>query len=364
MMPLNLLPGMKHALDLTRNGDLGEATRMIQKLLSPSAPSSDAQRASSPSERIIDIEPVQRLRPAIGEFQETSGKRRKPLSNQSTRRAFRGSAGALSYDLYLPAAVATGMPLLVMLHGCTQSADDFARGTRMNALAEEFGFCVAYPEQAQGANMQKCWNWFRPGDQVRDRGEPSLIAGMIRDIAREHDIDLERVYIAGLSAGGAAAANLAAAYPDIFAAVGIHSGLACGSAKDMPSAFAAMNGGGMVKPVGKQLYVPTITFHGGKDHTVNPINSRQIHEKFAGHQALAETTTVTEQGKSKAGKRFVREALIAADGRSLAESWVVPDAGHSWSGGSRAGSYTDSAGPDASREMVRFFLQHRLRAKT
>ncbi|WP_237478083.1 extracellular catalytic domain type 1 short-chain-length polyhydroxyalkanoate depolymerase [Lichenibacterium dinghuense] len=269
----------------------------------------------------------------------------------------RGSQGALGYRLYVPSAYAgRPMPLVVMLHGCTQSPEDFAAGTRMNEVAEEHGFLVAYPRQTRSANAQKCWNWFDAAGQIRDRGEPALIAGLTRDVMREFAVDPGRVYVAGLSAGGAAAAILAQLYPDLYAAAGVHSGLAAGAARDMPGAFAAMRGGGREGP-GRAM--PTIVFHGDADPTVAPVNGDQVIVQARGGATLAAEAT---RGRSEGGLGYTRRVESDAAGLPMTEHWLLHGAGHAWSGGSAAGSYTEPRGPDASREMLRFFLRHRLAA--
>ena len=246
----------------------------------------------------------------------------------------------------------------VMLHGCTQSADDFAAGTRMNFIAEDNECFVVYPEQPSAANASKCWNWFRPGDQAREEGEPSLIAGITRQVVECHDVDPTRVYVAGLSAGGAAAAIMGNAYPDLYAAIGVHSGLACGSAYDLPSALSAMRGTGkdMARRATAPL-TPTIVFHGDRDTTVHPNNGARVMAQ-AGGDAVAAMRT--EHKTSPQGDSFTRSVHLHEDGLSVLELWELHGAGHAWSAGSPAGSFTSPDGPDASREMMRFFLQHRL----
>ena len=267
-----------------------------------------------------------------------------------------GPSGTLGYKLYVPTTYAgQEMPLVVMLHGCTQSPDDFAAGTRMNEVAEERGLLVAYPRQTQSGNAQKCWNWFDAKDQSRDRGEPGLIAGMTREIMRDFAVDPARVFVAGLSAGGAMAAIMAQAYPELYAAAGVHSGLAAGAAIDMVSAFAAMRQGGVPQaPGGRRRPVPTIVFHGDGDRTVHPSNGAHVLTQAGAGAAFASAVT---QGRSAGGLSFTRTVQSDAAGRPVLEDWVLHGAGHAWSGGSQAGSYTEPRGPDASREMVGFFLR-------
>lgn len=279
---------------------------------------------------------------------------------------FAHAAGHCHYKLYVPshytADSPTAYPLLVMLHGCTQSPDDFAAGTRMNELAEQHGFLVVYPAQSAKANGSKCWNWFRPGDQVRGRGEPALLAALALDIVHHHAVDPERIYVAGLSAGAAMAVILGATYPDVFAAVGSHSGLPYRAAHDMPSAFAAMGGGrvahGAVADRSEVLtsVTPLIAFQGDRDKTVASTNAETlVKSAIRAAAALAPESRVSKG--EEIGRSYTRTTYTTAQGGPLVEFWQIHGAGHAWSGGSTAGSYTEAQGPDASAEMVRFFLQ-------
>ena len=287
-------------------------------------------------------------------------------------RTFACEAGSRDYKLYIPNHKdGRKLPLIIMLHGCTQNPDDFAVGTRMNQLAEEHGFVVAYPRQSKKANQLACWNWFNPKDQTRDLGEPSIIAGITRAIMAELNIDAERVFVAGLSAGGAMAEIMSATYPELYAAAGIHSGLAYGSATDAASAFAAMSGASspVTPPQRKRRLkrakgrVRTIVFHGASDQKVHPSNAEII---FAEARADLAGTTIreTQHEGSAGGRAYTRTVIVDASGVPQMEHWAIEGLGHAWSGGCPDGSYTDRHGPDASREMLRFFLETQTDADT
>ena len=278
-----------------------------------------------------------------------------PPNAQFISGSYRNHAGTRNYKLYIPSGYhGQAMPLMVMLHGCTQDPDDFAAGTQMNAVAEEQQCFVVYPEQARNANNSKCWNWFNAVDQQRGQGEPSLIAGIAQQIIDEYPVNERQVYVAGLSAGGAMAMIVGTLYPDVFAAVGVHSGLPYASAQDLPSALNAMKrGAGNVTHAPRSKGgLPIIVFHGDRDTTVHPQNGEDVMEQgLKGHAAAPSV----QSGAVPNGHRYTQTTHRRADGAPQAEHWVVHGSGHAWSGGSARGSYTDDKGPDASREMMRFF---------
>ena len=265
--------------------------------------------------------------------------RRRPAPGRFTRRFYVNRAGTRFYHLYLPKLYrGQALPLVVMLHGCKQTPEDFAAGTRMNQAADELGFIVVYPAQAWRANVERCWNWFRERDQQRNGGEPAIIAGITRQVIARYNADPRRVYIAGLSAGGSMAAIMATTYPELYAAVGIHSGLPYASARGAATAAAAMH----FKRLGAtapRLAIPTIVFHGDRDTTVHPSNSDY---------------SITGEFRAETGEAGGRSYTRTLYGRL--EHWLVHGAGHAWSGGDGAASYADPKGPDATGEMLRFFF--------
>jgi len=361
---------MTDALGLIRGGRLVEATALLQRNLANPFVSTMAHPAprgfprrsgSGASDRSAPLNsPQSRLpgmRPTVS---DTRGGTAAGRRGELVRRTHTGPTGSRTYGLYIPTGyVGAPLPLVVMLHGGTQDAKDFAIGTRMNDLAEQHTFLVAYPEQSQAANYGRYWNWFRRGDQRRGAGEPAILAGITSKVISEYDVDPTRVYIAGLSAGGAMAAVMVGTYPELYAAVGVHSGIAFGAAHDAPSAFAVMRTGGSPAATSK---VPLIVFHGDRDTTVAPVNAdRLIAARLAAGprptDAAAKRPTTTTDGGTD-GHRHTLKVYRDVEGPVVAEQWIVHGGAHAWFGGNPAGSYTDPAGPDASTEMLRFFLEH------
>lgn len=381
----HFLRQMRAATQLLKESGPAAATAAIQRALQGNSAASDAgttraattpaqQRNVAAAEAAADI--VARFRrPSYGEWQGLRA-RHPPVeaewdadvapgseSDLEARGRFfaasaRNHAGTRAYKLYVPSCYeGQSLPLVVMLHGCKQNPDDFAAGTGMNALAEKNNCFVVYPAQAIAANGSNCWNWFKAEDQQRDRGEPSIIVQITRNVIEKYHVDPSRVYVAGLSAGGAMAAILGARYPDLYAAIGIHSGLPVGVAHDLPSAFQAMKSG-MTSPGHQDIPrrpIPVIVFHGDRDQTVHPCN---------GDQALAqclqerEAQVTVKKGRVPHGRAYTQLTRHDRNGKVVAEQWIVHGAGHAWSGGSPEGSYTDPKGPNAAKEMLRFFRTH------
>jgi poly(hydroxyalkanoate) depolymerase family esterase len=385
-MTTNFAAAMRRAALATRACDPVEATRIIQDALAQQTgfQQSAAGPKRPPSLRLIDPgaeiipssrtqhAPVQRkplgnvlriLKEGRSRFRAFDTLRNRsvgtpppPIADgaQFIARSFTCTAGARSYKLYIPAS-ASSRPngLIVMLHGCKQNPDDFASGTAMNAVAETHGLMVAYPGQNSSANASSCWNWFSPPDQMRDRGEPAIIAGITRELVSEFGIADDRTFVAGLSAGGAMAAIMGQTYPDLYAAVGIHSGLAYGSATDVMSAFATMRGDAPRTAHAPRAGVRTIVFHGSADGLVHLSNAERVVAQAAPEHRLQKSASQRMQVN---GRSCTRTEIASADGSPVVEYWLIEGAGHTWSGGHPGGTYTDVSGPNASTEMVRFFL--------
>ncbi|QGZ40478.1 poly(hydroxyalkanoate) depolymerase family esterase [Pseudoduganella flava] len=282
---------------------------------------------------------------------------RPPAGARFLHGTYTNDAGSRAYKLYVPACwKGQPLPLVVMLHGCAQDPDDFAAGTQMNAVAEERRCFVVYPAQSADANNSRCWNWFNALDQQHGQGEPSIIAGITRDIMDTYPVAPGQVYIAGMSAGGAMAVIVGTLYPELFSAVGVHSGLPFASASDLPSALSAMKRGATSARSAKSAGLPIIVFHGDQDTTVHPVNGEELMAQGLRSHPLGPMALPSQlAGRVPDGYAYTRIKHGLHDGSPLAEHWVIHGAGHAWSGGSSAGSYTDGKGPDASREMMRFF---------
>ncbi|HEY1399657.1 PHB depolymerase family esterase [Roseateles sp.] len=382
---------MSRAALQTRGGDLMGATRSIQNALAGAVDTTagaetdtdtDAQdtdvidvEARMIEDRHVEIGVANELRappivhevhvaPQAREAREAreAGEARAPVIDEERFLAATYARGRVSidYKLYVPPGdPSLPRPLLLMLHGCTQNPDDFAAGTRMNELARRHGWLVLYPAQSAKTNPQGCWNWFKTGHQERGRGEPALLASLTQHVMSTHRVDARHVHVAGLSAGGAMAAVLGQTYPELFAAVGVHSGLPCGAVASAPEALALMRTGqampGASRPAASSpRAMPTIVFHGTRDMTVHPLNGEQV---YADATADRQGSERVEHGR-EGGRAYTRKTRVAADGRSLAELWLIDGAGHAWSGGDRRGSHADWQGPDAASQMICFFSAH------
>ncbi len=405
-----LQAGMREAMRQMRTGGLREATATIQRTLRGLAPDAASNSSAASNEEPIEGEfyvvapdalpapngakanqeqeqehsqdssthfrardrrqwgftrPVRHSRP-------TPDRAPTEQPGQFLSGSYTNPAGTRGYKLYIPSSHrGQPLPLIVMLHGCTQNPDDFAAGTCMNSLAEEHQCFILYPAQAPTANPNKCWNWFEASHQRCDHGEPSIIADLTRHIINTYAVDKRRVYVAGLSAGGAMAAIMGRTYPNLYAAVGVHSGLPYAAAYDLPSAFAAMNK--MGAPVSRRRdaaaagrFVPTIVFHGDMDKTVHPCNADEVIAQCAALYscngvdtgAAKDPQVIRQRGQVPNGHSYTRAIYRDANGRAVLEQWRIDQAGHAWSGGSPRGSYTDPKGPNASREMIRFFYEN------
>jgi len=292
------------------------------------------------------------------------------------------SPGSRPYFVYTPENyhVGVAVPLVVMLHGCTQTATEFAFGTRMNQLADQYKFIVVYPQQTNIYNQNLCWNWFESSNQIRGNGEPAIIAGIIQTVEQntsQWTIDIHRVYVAGFSAGAAMAVILGAIYPDIFAAIGVHSGLEYQAATSAIDSLKVMSlGGPDPQQQGQAAFdamgtttrvIPTIVYQGSSDLVVHPINSDHVTQQWMRTDQIASNgidkaefgnPSHTENGQVPGGHSFSVFKWDDSQGYELQEYWKIDGMGHAWSGGNPGNSYTDPSGPEASLAMIQFFMSH------
>lgn len=353
---------IRQALSLVRKSSLVEATNLIHRTLSTDKFEEPPDGDNPKPNRIAE--------PALTVEIPRSSKRKKPVKPASmqapvthdakgnfTSRLFSHSPGDLTYMLYVPPHnSAHKQSLVIMLHGCTQTPADFALGTQMNSFADEFNLIVAYPLQPKTANSLGCWNWFDVRHQKHGSGEPAMLASLAENLRCEFGISKSRVFAAGLSAGGAMAEILASTYPQQFAAVGVHSGLPRGAASSVANALTAMNGNSKLEPRSTGASAEQsrrIVFHGSSDATVHPSNAERIVKQSRNNSNKLTEIELTEEINGREVNRII---LTNENGSSVTEQWTIAGGGHAWFGGSSQGSYTDPKGPNASREMVRFFL--------
>ncbi len=360
-MKMRLSPAMRRATELFRNGELSAAAEALRGAFGSAAlqpaPLAEPRHAGrdpepAPPRRSLGetLAEIAAQMPVHGLPAPSPEEPELPDGARFDAGSFACAAGERAYRLYVPKCTGAPRGMIVMLHGCTQSPVDFAKGTGMNRLAEAQGLLVLYPEQARTANLKACWNWFSPEDQSRDSGEPAILAGMTRELRDRYQVPAGRVFVAGLSAGAAMAVILGRSYPELFAAVGAHSGLPYKAASGASAAFAAMGGSPAAPQDRVEPAVPHIIFHGSADTTVAPVNGERI-----AAEGRVEGVELEDSGEA-GGRRFSRSSLLGRDGTARLEHWRVEGLGHAWSGGHPSGSYTDPDGPDASAEMLRFFL--------
>ncbi len=321
---------MAEALALVRAGQPMAATRLLQGLAPapiPTPAATGAEAIDLVSERVAE-----RVEPAAG------------------LQLFRSPLGDIGYRLHKPAALAEGAPLLVMLHGCTQTSADFALGTRMNARAAEAGMAVLWPEQSTRSNARRCWRWFDAAHQRTESGEAALLLALVREVASDNALGMDGVFVAGLSAGGAMAAVLADCAPDYVKGVAVHSGLAAGAASTMPGGMAAMQRATAASRR-EGGFVPMMVLHGDADTVVSPGNADAL---FGGAVARAGAALTVAPATSGWGRLTVARD---AGGHVRASRLMIAGMGHSWAGGNPAGSHTSAAGPDASAMIVQFFAE-------
>jgi poly(hydroxyalkanoate) depolymerase family esterase len=375
------------ARELTLGGKLMEATLAIQQGLGFTQ--NKTHRSSSPTvsaddEGVVDMPQVsaapgkQPLHASVADVEDVAFREfgfpeeadgpaeaadtpvPAPAASSFSPGTFQSGKHSYAYRVFVPSDPRPGLPVVVMLHGCKQDASDFAAGTTMNAVAEREKFIVVYPEQLRQANSMGCWNWFEPAHQARGEGEPAMIAALASHVASLHRADPARIYVAGLSAGGAMAALAGKLYPEVFAAVGVHSGLAPGAARDVSSAFTAMRAGPGKSAAVDAIGLPVIVFQGSGDKTVSPVNAGVIaREEVASwarhglHLSSMRTDAPPHDGRESSIVRWTDPA-----GKAYVEIWTIQSAPHAWAGGDLAGSFTDPKGPSASEAMFRFFALH------